>query len=257
MSNNKLDAFFDKLVEALIIDLAFYIPSDIILTGVLEELEGSIPENYLNELTVLDPMGFSEFEINEFNTRLIKKKNQLEKNIFKLLERKTTLEAFDFEFILNKYFKQLEFYLAITNWLRINLRNYNKEIIKLTTIGSFEIQYEIYNSHFNDLLIRFQRDLDFSLKEEFTISELLKNYFPEMMTRYQMISVKENDTSEIQNKADIKSQNLEPTTKIELGDLKKTVASSEPKMKKQKLVIDDHEVELFLLETVFNITSVE
>ena len=158
MSNNKLDAFFDKLVEALIIDLAFYIPSDIILTGVLEELEGSIPENYLNELTVLDPMGFSEFEINEFNTRLIKKKNQLEKNIFKLLERKTTLEAFDFEFILNKYFKQLEFYLAITNWLRINLRNYNKEIIKLTTIGSFEIQYEIYNSHFNDLLIRFQKD---------------------------------------------------------------------------------------------------
>jgi len=256
MCENSLDTFFDKLVEVLILDLALYIPSDLIPTGVLEELEGSIPDHYFNELTILDPLGFGEFEIEEFNERLIKKKTQLEKNIFKLLESKTVLKEFEFVYILDKYFKQLEFYVAITNWLRVNLKNYNQEKINLTTVGSFEIQFEIYKSHFNEFLQHFQTDFKFTIKDEFPISELLKNYFPEMIARYQLTSSNEKGIEALKNSS-TKNESSELTPKIELEHCKKLETNSEPKKKKQKLTVNDNEIELFLLESVFNIPIAE
>ena len=89
MSDQSLDTFFDTIVEVLMKDLAFYIPSAIIPVVVFEKNEGQIPANFFDEIYILDlHQGFGVFEIDEFNKRLIQKPKLFEKNLFQLLKKR-------------------------------------------------------------------------------------------------------------------------------------------------------------------------
>lgn len=244
MSHQSLETFFDKLVEVLIRDVVFYIPSALIPTYLLKDLKDQIPKGFLDEISILDiPGGFGVFENKEFSERFLLKRTSLEQNIYTLLKKKKELDSKEFHYVLGKYFDQVEFYCAIVNWLSVNLSIYHKNEIDMVTIGSFELQNELYKSHFIELINLFYPSELIQLKEYYDLSELLKTYFPDLMARYDKasnallvkshIDFSQHDFKEDQNK----------TTKE-----KKTI-----KKKKKKPLISDQEAEEFILKSVFNI----
>lgn len=249
MSEQSLDTFFDTIVQVLIKDLAFYIPSAIIPEKVFEKVQNQIPANFFDEIYILDiHQGLGIFEIDEFNERIIQKPKLFENTIFQLLKRKKELDDFEFNYVLEKYFDKVEFYSAIVNWLSTNLSLYNEQI-DITILGLFEIQNEIYKTHFIELIDYFYPSQEIVLKQYYDLSEIVKVYLPDFVSRYgkdikeltieSIITIPQQEIKEAQTNTAI-AQNPEL-------DLKPTA-----KVKKEPL-ITEKEAEDFLLTHVFNI----
>jgi hypothetical protein len=253
MDEQSLDQFFGKLIKVLFNDLAFYIPSAIIPSQVLDKLKSNIPEHFLNELSILVfDQGVAEFEIEEFNERLLLKRTLLEKNITLLIRKRKEFDEFEFNYILEKYFDQVEFYFFITDWLSTNLNLYNKEQIDIVIIGAFQIQNEFYKSHFSELINLFYASKEFKLREHFNISELLNKYFPDLISRYGL----SNEALTIQSNSKIPQQELNETSEVEaLDNNEKTIINetiSKNKIKKEPLITQKASDD-FILESVFNV----
>jgi hypothetical protein len=153
--NNKTADFLNELVEGLLHNLVYYLPSDLIFEGVLDELEGDIPNHFFDELSLLDIhqgiFQFTKKDALEINERLLEKHALLEGNIFKLLEKKKELTELEFRFFIEQYEVQVEFYLYITNWLLSNLKKFQQEDVSFSIIGAFKIQQENVASHFKKI----------------------------------------------------------------------------------------------------------
>lgn len=248
MSKHSLDAFFNELVKVLFHDVAFYIPSEIFPTHVLESVESQIPPHFLDEISILDIYhGLGIFELSEFNERLIKKPQLFEKNIFLLLEKQKELNAAEFCYILNKYIDKAEFYCAVINWLSINFKNFNNGTIDFGTIGVFEIQNEIYKTHFIELINCFYPEGEYPLKQDYNLSEILKIYLPDLFSRLGNY----DQELTIQSTINIPKQNTKVEEKEKVLD-GKTESKPKKKLKKEPL-ITEKEAEDFLLTNVFNI----
>ena len=244
MSDQSLETFYDKLVQVLIRDIAFYIPSAIIPVNLFKDLKDQIPEGFLDQIYILDiPEGFGIFENEEFNERLLLKRTLLEKNIFQLLKKKKELDAIEFHYILDKYFDQVEFYSAIVNWLSINLNVYHENEIDVFTIGSFGLQNEFYKSHFIELIDLFYPSEPIELKEFYDLSELLKVYFPDLMARYD----KASNELLVKSDVDISQHEFKEDQDNNTKEKKTT------KKGKKEPLVSDKEAKDFLLATVFNI----
>jgi len=257
MNEQSLDDFFNKLVRTLMQDLGFYIPSAIIPAKVLDKLQSSIPEHFLNEISILDIQnGFGVFEIEEFNKRLLLKSSSLEKNIFHLLRKRKELDKFEFNFILGKYFDQAEFYFFLTHWLATNLTLYNKKQLDISIIGAFEIQNEFYKSHFTALIKHFYPTNEIELRQSYDISELLKVYFPDLIARYDLANTELTiqSTMEIPKQEFINDKNTPEIGK--LITIEEKPDSYQPSLKKETKkmpLVADKQAEDFLLTTVFNL----
>ena len=254
MSEDLLDTFFDKIVQVLLQDVAFYIPSEIIPSAVYEKIQHKIPAHFLDELTILDIQhGFVAFEIEEFNKRIIQKPNYLEKNIFQLLKKRKELDTFELDYILKKYFDKVEFYAALINWLSENLSIYNKEKLDPTIIGLFEIQNEAYKKHLIELIDTFYSTSEIQLKEAYHLPELLKAYLPELISRFGKYSKTVNSSIIKINPDDFKDieKTNQPLTNTIVEKIQKPIKK---KIKKEPLITDE-EAEDFLLRTVFNMKN--
>ena len=260
MKEGTQDQFLNSIVEALIHNLAYYLPKEIIPTITLAELKGKISPKFFNDLSILDIyQGIGEFEVIEFNERLAKKRQRLEKTIFELIKKRKELEEDEFEYILDKYFRQVEFYLAITNWLRLNVVNY-KSISKqfgLAAKGSFEFQYEAYNIHFNELINYFYKGKELNIKESFTVEEILKNYLQDLITRLKHVEevqkanelAKENQNKQFENTIVIRQSALNSQTGSTVSNRDQQTAIK----KKKRPMVTDKEAQDFLLTSVFKI----
>jgi len=182
-------------------------------------------------------VGFECFEFEDYNERLLNKRTSLEDNIFQLLKMKKEIEAFEFDYVLEKYFHQLEFSFFVVNWLEVNLSFYNKDRIDINIIGAFSIQNGYFEKHYETVLKHFYDPKKITLKESFTVLELVKNYIPDLISRYGPINSEEKLIEE---------------TIDEENNISKI--SSSKKIKKKPLVTDE-DAEEFLLETVFNIVK--
>jgi len=249
MSEQSLDTFFDNIVEVLMKDLAFYIPNDIIPKVVFEKIGTQIPEGFFDEIYILDiKQGFGVFEIEEFNERLIQKPKLFEKNIFQLLKKRKELDDLEFDYLLEKYFDKVEFYSAIVNWLNENLSLYNNQI-DITTKGLFEIQSELYKTHFIELINYFYPSVEIALKQYYDLSEIIKVYIPELISRLGQYSKE----LVIESTIDIPRQEIEQEEKSNLIE-QKSESNPEPKEKiKKEPLITEKEAEYFLLTNVFNL----
>lgn len=237
------EVFFNKLIEELIEHIGYYLPKTIIPDKALEELEGKINSLFFDELSVLDlHYGIGAFEVLEFNLLQQKKRNKLERNIFKLVKKKSELEAFEFAYILEKYWDQLNFFVYIAYWLKTNLSKYHKTKMELTLIGSFEMQYHLYLTHSNEFKRRFKGIIEFREKSNFTAIEIVQDYMQNLITRYSLATDK-NTPPEKTNLAQTATKN--------------TATKSEKKSVKTKKVplLTEKEIEDFLLESVFNIKT--
>ncbi len=246
MNQSTLDTFYNELVKTLFHDVIFYIPSEIIPTDVLKNLESQIPPHFLDEISLLDVYhGFGEFDLIEFNERLIKKPKLFEDTIFYLLEKQKELNAPEFNYILNKYMDKVEFYSAIVNWLSNNLKTFNSNL-NFGTIGIFEIQNEIYKTHFIELINCFYRENEYPLKQYYDLSEIIKIYIPDLISRIDQYNL------EVPIEATIKVPKQDE--KAEEDTIKSEKSSNKPKKRiKKEPLISEKEAENFLLTNVFNI----
>lgn len=255
MGEQSLDTFFDRLVQVLVQDLAFYIPSVIIPVEVFEQVGSEIPERFLDELGFLDIQeGIGEFEIVEVNKRLLQKRKSLEQNIFQMLRKKKELDEYEFNYLLKKYSDQVEFYCAITDWLSTYLTDYDKEEIGVSSIGIFEIQNHLYKSHFKELIEQFTELHNTPLKPEYTISELLLEWFPDLISRYNCSKTPSNErneeeTEKLKEREELENITSETTSKT----IQLETTNVDEKVKKEPL-ITEKEAEDFLLELVFSVT---
>ena len=72
----QLNNYYNQLIAILLQDLAFYIPSKIVLKAAAQqELQGKISDGFFDDVFILDlEFGFGVFESKEVNERLLKKK---------------------------------------------------------------------------------------------------------------------------------------------------------------------------------------
>jgi len=259
MKENTQDHFLNTIVEVLIHNLAYYLPKEMIPEIVLVDLKGKISPKFFNKLAILDVyQGIGEFEVMEFSERLAKKRQRLEKTFFELLKKRKELEEDEFEFLIDKYFRQVEFYLAITNWLRLNTATYKRihKQIDLSIKGHFEMQYRLYELHFTELINRFYKGKELNLKESFTEEELM-NCIQDLMMRLQLFEeelVIDRSTQKNQNELlKENSVNLNSTLNTQTAT---TVNKQQNTTKKKKRpMVTEQEAQYFLLTSVFNVDS--
>lgn len=250
MSVQPLDTFYNELVKTIYHDIAFYIPSTLIQPHILESIRNEIPPNFLDSIFILDVhLGLGKFEFIEFNQRILKKPNLFEQNIFQLLQKRKELNDIEFEYIINKYFDQVEFYAAIMSWLSANLITYNKDKIDINTVGLFEIQREIYSSHFEELINCFYNPEEVELRPYYDISEIVNIYIPDLVSKIDQYTVK------LPMETIIGISTQEIIDSKEVDSTEKNETKLKVKTKKEPL-ITEKEAEDFLLNTVFNIKTV-
>jgi hypothetical protein len=259
MKEELQDQKFNKLIEVLLLDLAFYIPEGIINASLLKQLEAHIPERFFNELSILDPRGFGEFEIEEINDRLQKKRIKLEKNIFILINLHIEQKEQAFDYMFYKYLDQLVFYRSIANWLFGNLEHFFKDEIDFVTKGVFGLQLQLYHNHLIELIQEFHQTHQIELKEVFSVEELLLEYIPEMVSRYGLTSFEETNLKKEENtqieEASTKEKKVKKeTTSKEVGPTSnRPNKTKETKEKKPKPDINEQDIEDFLFKTVFGV----
>ena len=246
MIEQSLNEFYNELVQVLIDDVGYYIPSEIIPEHLVNQVYSIGSYGFFDEMLVLDPeKGLLVFEAEEFNLKLFDKHTLLEKNLFKLLRKKSGIELDEFNYILDKYFRQVEFYFSITNWLNVHLELYNSDKIDIDISGSFQLQYSYYKKHFEDLIDQFYVGKEIFLKEIYPIDELMENHFPDLLARYSLASANSIKKEE----AEITEEYICKTEEVELKSKKSNIK------KKIKVYITENEADEFVLKSVFNISG--
>jgi len=154
MEEKSTTNFLRELNEGLLHNIIYYIPSELIFEGILNQIK-DLPDYFFDELSLIDiNKGIYQIynkDALEINQLLLKKRNLLEKNIFKLVDLNKDLTPIEFQITIEKYFDQLQFYQFITDWLFANLKKYNEEELHFTFIGAFKLQNEYLSIHLNNI----------------------------------------------------------------------------------------------------------
>ncbi|TYC12035.1 hypothetical protein ES677_09725 [Bizionia gelidisalsuginis] len=217
------------LKENLSKDFVIYVPEAAftILKGSI--YEGVIPVNTVNKLYYLETKEQHFDDLNDFSMlKLINKNEHLENNLFLLFEAKKEIDIAPFQILLNKYKTYLEGYMFITNWMYHNIDSVFKNL-DLKIVNLFKLQLDYFERHTKE----FDSYFDTSPNDDLKFLDQFKTITP---------TVEEN----------VKPSLLAPIETPIATESNSVVESTPPK--KQKLVIDDEEVDRLLLTSVFNVT---
>jgi len=238
---NKLNKHLDILVEVLLDNYIYYIPSEIIFEGIIDSMQSELPEKFFDELSFYDNSDgcycFDNTDSLEINQRLLKKKSQLDANTQYLVQLTKSISEQEFIYLYNEYADRVFFYIHISKWLSENVQKYNKEL-HLTIIGSFRLQLEYLKYHLKDIYEYFGELLFLDLNEAYTTEAIISKYFPDIIARIEK-TIKDD-------KNEIVSTSLEITAPVETKETAK-------RKKKEKPVLIDQDVENEVLKAVFNI----
>ena len=249
MEKQAANNYLNELIEVFLHNFIYYVPSEIIFDGVLEQLEGQLEDDFFDELSFLDiHEGIAQItneDAFELNTLLFDKRSLFEKNIFSLLEKNSEIEATVFQFVVEKYLEQLLFYLFISKWLITYLKKYNPTIDQLSIIGAFKLQYENFSVHLKDFYHNFKAFIDINFEPEFSSKKLVAEYFPDLISRY----IKSIDKTVDKNIDDINFNDEDNKPKEEIQPHKESTT----KIKRHRPQIIDNEIENMILEGVFKV----
>lgn len=224
------------LITNVVSELFFFIPKDEIRSDIIEKLDFLNSTNIFNTIYVVDCYkGPIEFKRGRDNTRLLLKENDLDKNIFGLLEKKSEVPEHEFNYVLDKYFELAECLFYITNWMYANI---TKIIQDGAATGIFYMQSLSYKKHFEILVKNFYPTKDIVPKGNFNALELIETYFPDIAGQY--------------------NKHREHTT-ITPTPTESVVVEKPPALKKTKRtpLVTEVEAEIILLEQVFNVDIIK
>ena len=121
-----VNVLLDELLNVFYHKFIYYLPSEIIIDGVLEQLKDDIDDDFFDEFYFIDNyLGNSKFyneDALELNTLLSEKRSFLQQNTFKLVEKRGELSEFEFLVIIEKYYEKLSLFIYISEWLSINIK---------------------------------------------------------------------------------------------------------------------------------------
>ena len=240
MSEETLHKFHLSLIPNLIEELFFFIPEKEIRPDIIEKLDFLKKYNFLEKVLVFDKyQGPLHYEKGRSNKQLLLKESDLEKNIFKLLEKKSEGKAHEFNYVLNKYFEFVEAMFYMINWMYYNPTQIIQNDRNLS--GIFYIQFTSYKNHFETLVKTFYASKETIPKGNFNVHYIIDTYFPDVVN-----SFKQNNNLDI-NSLTV-DENLKTTT------YKKAAITPLLKGEKdKKSLITEAEAEKILLQTFFNV----
>jgi len=122
MSNRSLEKFYNNLIPNLWEEVLFYIPNNCIPEEVKDKFDNIEIQKIFNKIWVVDyriaPIVYGK---GRDNKKAFFKGSTLSKNICSLLEKKSNVKSQEFNYVLEKYFVQVECLFYITNWMNMNL----------------------------------------------------------------------------------------------------------------------------------------
>ncbi|WP_452223519.1 hypothetical protein [Lacinutrix chionoecetis] len=238
MNNKDLNTFYNKLTTKLKNDLVFFIPKAILDKNTLKtiEIEENLSMLFDNVLIIELNNGAFIFDSIEDLSRCIRKPEELTEIIFLLLEKKDALQDFQFSFIVDKYFEQVEFLFYITNWFSLNIEKLDNADFKFK--GLFKTQQKYYKQHLEDFIRNFYPNKTYIPKDKLDLLKLIKVNFKDL-------------TNTSLNKEILPEKTKEIFTNL-IDEKQKEVKQTKIKPIK-KVLVTEEESEKFILRTVFNI----
>lgn len=243
MNEQTLYQFHLSLIPNLVAELFFFIPENEFRPDIREKLDFLKKYDLLDTVLVFDEyQGPLLYENTRSNKKLLMKESELEKNIFKLLEKKSEDKAHEFNYVLNKYFEFVETLFYMIKWM---YNNPIKTIQKDSNLsGIFYIQFTNYKNHFETLVKTFYDSKEAIPKGNFNAHYIIDTYFPDVANNFKK-----------KNNINTRSLNLEKWLK----SLKTTSSKKQPNAqlvmgnKDKKPLITEVEAEKILLQRFFNV----
>lgn len=217
---------FTTIKDNLTRHYAIYLP-----TALFSKLKGSIyegvlPKDAANTLFYICNPKEIISDVREFSIiRLLGKSDILGDNLFKLFEAKNNLEKEHFKVLLDKYKDHVEGHVFMTRWMYVNIDKTFSNL-DISIINMFKLQAEQFQNHSTELNNHFKIEPNIIPNETTTFLEPLKETYE--------ASAELKDT-------------IPPAVKVQ------PVSKTSKPIKKQKLIIDDNEIDRFLLSSVFNV----
>jgi len=244
--NTKMNVLLDELLSVFYHKFIYYVPSEIIIEGVIDQLNGEIEDDFFDEFYFIDNYeGSSKFcnmDALEMNLLLADKRSFLQQNTFKLVEKSKEITEFQFLIIIEKYYEFLLLFNYITEWLSVNLKKYNGEDIHLSIIGAYGIQMQYFRTHLEDVCNYFGGLIDLDKEYDFSMKPFVMRYLSELISRYEKIA---RNTEEKAEKLENCNQEI----------TQKQVDGTKVKNKKHRPELDDNKIEAMILTQVFNVNQ--
>jgi hypothetical protein len=215
------------IVGNLIKSYVFYIPRSV--QSILEDsdFKGIIPEDGYNSIAYYNNLGkaFTTGLEDIVLIDIIGKQRILKNNLVILLDAQSSISKAAFNVILEDYKKQIEYQIHVTSWMHKNITTIFPNIADVL-VRAFKIQANYFDVHYSQLDTHFQ----FKIKQV-TLNEnqVLKNF-----------------------ETTLSKNSLESTLfKLNTDQFSKTnKATPAPK---NKILITDEEIDMFLLQSVFGV----
>lgn len=244
MSKKSLEKFYNDLIPPIWEELYFYISDQNLPANLFDKYEHLEIHKIFNKIFVVDwKLGPILYKKERSIATLLLKTSLLEKNIFKLLKRKNNTQPYEFNFILEKYFAQVEIIFLITIWTNENLSFQTKLQQDDKTSTIFQIQFSTFKTHFEKLIKHFYPNKEELPSSNFNILDTIETHFPDLFERYNR-----NDSIAIAKPKDgLKNS--------ELNNKGKKIIAVASKEDKKKLIITEKQADEFILESVFYINK--
>ncbi|GGG32268.1 hypothetical protein [Bizionia arctica] len=226
-----LDQIYDEIAKRLYIPMIFYIPRRIWNQFDKEKWEDKIFDNVFDKVVIVKPDG-SDILLEDAPSyfHLLIKKERLDKSTFKLLNLQPDLEEKQFNFLLNKYCLQLDFFRRVSKWMVENIQQDVKEINN-EILMSFELQQTTFEEHWQ------------YIQENFVDAPKIKEIKADSI-----LSTKDFESfQDLMKPTGILSRTIDVEVKNE-----KVVLKPKRSKKEKKILVTEEEATDFLLKTVFN-----
>ncbi|GGZ92167.1 hypothetical protein [Algibacter mikhailovii] len=234
---------FEELRNNLFKSFVFYIPKTLIPEEKKEEW--SVPKYaiFFDTIFYIDSKGFDKLLGKELcYGNILNKKALLKTNIFQFIDIKQSLNEQEFSFFMEIYLEQLNFCIYIGQWMSQHITEHIQEYTE-DNQRSFELQANLFQLHLQDIQTRL---IEPRKKQEVKPVDVL-NYIENKLPALHDL---------IPNQVSIqKSENAEQQSEQILQQQKQSKRQTRKIRKKRPLpIINDTEIENYLLRTVFNIS---
>lgn len=264
MGKKAIAKTYNQLVENIWVNVLFYIPESNLVKMFLKKLKGleEIDTTTIyNKVFVIDVMLGPIVLKEKANYQIGLKKEMLEDNIYLLLKKKKRLNKLEFEFILDRYFEQVELFFYISNWISEDLKTNTQIKISDKTKGLLKFQYKYYKTHFESLIKYFYPKLEKLPTGNFDVQATLEKYFPRIIKHTAIESINSIQTESLLGEGSKNYNNI--TDAIELADesnnknssTKNIIKGKETQSSKKQSILTKEQAKQFLLASVFNISE--
>lgn len=226
-----LNKIHDELIDRLYKPLIFYIPRKFWVEFDGEKWNDKEFDELFDTVVLIKRDGKNQALNNETSYfHILGKKEELDKNIYTLIDLKARLEISSFKFVIDKYCQHINFYIRVSTWLFEHVDNDIAEITQ-ETINSFTFQKEAFEKHRNYLQKNF-----------LTPKQKNDNGKIKSLTEEDLKSIRTllNTSENVSTKKTITSREIENQEKTKIIK------------KEKKVLVTEKEAEKFLLKTVFN-----